>query len=119
MRTRTAATIAACLLAVACGSGTGEDTTTPDADGGGTTAAAAVLTIADFAFGDVPTVETGEEILVRNEDEAVHTVTATDGSFNVRLEGGERETFAVDEAGTYDFSCTIHPSMSATLTVEG
>lgn len=78
-----------------------------------------VITISDFAF-DVPaTVPPGAEVTVVNEDSSFHTVTAADGAFDVDAPGGETVTFtAPDEPGEYAFSCTPHPQMTATLTVE-
>ncbi|MFP5335517.1 MAG: cupredoxin domain-containing protein [Actinomycetes bacterium] len=78
-----------------------------------------VITISDFAF-DVPaTVPPGAEVTVVNEDSSFHTVTAADGAFDVDAPGGETVTFtAPEEPGEYAFSCTPHPRMTATLTVE-
>lgn len=84
---------------------TGEDETGEEAD----------IVIDDFAF-TVESVETGT-ITIRNDDSASHTVTADDGSFDVEIAAGDTGTIEVDEAGSYPFSCTIHPDMQATLEV--
>jgi plastocyanin len=81
-------------------------------------AAAAGLVIVDFGFEpDTLEVAVGTTVEVRNEDGATHTVTAEDGSFDVRLAGGQTLSFEVDEPGSYPFACAIHPSMTGTLLV--
>jgi plastocyanin len=74
--------------------------------------AGAALTIVDFAF-DPATLEVsaGATVEVVNQDSAAHTVTAEDGSFDLRLEGGEQGTITVEEPGSYAYACAIHPSM--------
>jgi len=75
-----------------------------------------MLVIQGFEFEDL-TVAAGAEILIDNRDSAGHTVTG-DG-FDVSVSGGSTATFtAPDSPGAYEFVCTIHPTMVATLTVE-
>ena len=82
-------------------------------------AAAAEITITDFAFTVPASVSPGAEITVINEDMAFHTVTADDGSFDIGARQGEPVTFtAPTEAGEYTFHCGPHPEMVATLVVE-
>jgi plastocyanin len=95
--------------------GATEDTTedTTEEDG-----AAAGLVIVDFAFEpDTLEVAAGTTIEVLNEDGATHTVTADDGSFDVRLAGGQTLSFQVEEPGTFPYACAIHPAMTGTLVV--
>jgi plastocyanin len=72
------------------------------------------------------TINVGDEVLFLNEDTFAHTVTeGTDGDAvedpivdeEVTGRGDVRVTF--DEAGTYEITCEIHPSMQMTITVEG
>ncbi len=94
----------------------GDDTTTTAAAGGGT----ATITIADFAFVDVPTVSVGDTVVVENTDSASHTWTSRDGAFDSgTLGAGDTFEFTFTEPGDYDFFCQIHPSMTGTITVEG
>ncbi len=78
------------------------------------------LVIADFAFSPV-TAPAGSTVVVVNEDDATHTVTASDGVFDTgRIEAlGEAEITAPGEPGDYRFFCAIHPSMAGILVVEG
>jgi plastocyanin len=61
-----------------------------------------------------------------NNDGAAHTVTegsdgtAADGArFDEQVANGAEVTVTFDEAGTYEITCTLHPSMNMTVTVEG
>ncbi|MBA0127034.1 cupredoxin domain-containing protein [Haloechinothrix sp. YIM 98757] len=96
-----------------------EETTESD----GTTEAAAEpaeIGIKDFEFTLPDSVAPGAEITVTNEDNAAHTVTATEqGDFDTEIQGGETATFtAPSEPGSYPLECTFHPSMTGTLVVE-
>jgi plastocyanin len=94
------------------------DEVTDEAAGDGA-ASTAGLVVVDFGFEpETLDVEAGATIEVVNEDAVTHTVTAEDGSFDVRLAGGgDRATFTVDDAGSYPFACAIHPSMTGTIVV--
>ena len=53
-----------------------------------------------------------------NEDEAVHTVTAADKSWDSgRLPLGATFSQTFSQAGTYEFVCSIHAAMKGTITV--
>ena len=54
-----------------------------------------------------------------NQDTAPHTVSALDGSFVWRVEGGQTGTFTHTLApGSYPVRCDVHPSrMTGTLVV--
>lgn len=80
----------------------------------------AVITVGDFSYDLPPSVAPGSTVTVINEGEATHTVTAQgEGSFEAIAAGGETVTFtAPEEPGEYPITCTYHPEMSGTLTVE-
>jgi plastocyanin len=72
------------------------------------------------------TVAVGTEVQFVNADGFAHTVTeGTDGQAvddpivdeEIAQNGTVSVTF--DEAGTFDITCKIHPSMNMTITVEG
>ncbi|MGH3718790.1 MAG: cupredoxin domain-containing protein [Pseudonocardiaceae bacterium] len=84
-------------------------------------AASATVVMKNFTFMPASlTVAPGTRITVTNEDQAPHTVTANDKSFDTgRISGGERgEITAPTKPGSYPYICTIHPYMTGTLIVQ-
>lgn len=81
--------------------------------------AAEAITIDDFAFSPAELgVEAGAEVEVTNDDDAAHTWTADDGTFDSgNLESGDSFRHTFDEAGTFAFHCELHPSMKGTVVV--
>jgi plastocyanin len=83
------------------------------------------VSIQDFFFdpGQL-SVAPGTTVTWVNEGQAPHTVTSTDGKEldSATLQPGDTYTFTFDEgdAGeTYAYQCTIHPQMTASVTVSG
>jgi plastocyanin len=83
------------------------------------------VSIQDFFFdpGQL-TVAPGTTVTWVNKGEAPHTVTSTDGKEldSATLQPGDTYsfTFKDDDAGeTYAYQCTIHPQMTASVTVSG
>lgn len=104
--------------------GTGQpsqDQAAPAAESPAPVAAPAVVTIEGFAFGGATTAQPGQTVTVQNLDSAPHTMTARDGSFDSgNIGGGGTGTLTLpDTPGTYEFFCLIHPSMVASITVQG
>ena len=97
----------------------GPAASSPAAPGGSTApAAAATITIRDFAYDVSATVSAGAEIMVVNEDGEAHTLTLGGSDVNVVVQGKETATFtAPSKAGTYEISCDFHGSMSSELIV--
>lgn len=96
--------------------GSGRDTSGGSVVRGGLTA---TVTIEDYAFArrnlEVPV---GATVTWTNVDAAAHDATSRDGDWKTqRLSGGESETLTFDEPGSYDYYCSIHPSMKARLVV--
>lgn len=78
------------------------------------------IVIDQFVFTGNMTVASGETVPVTNIDGAQHTLTSSDGLFDTGLleAGGAAGTFvAPTEPGTYTFFCSVHPSMTGTITV--
>jgi plastocyanin len=80
------------------------------------------ITIADFAFDpNCFTASASQGISIVNQDDADHTFTVPDTSIDVPIAAGE--TFNGEplaggiEPGTYDFLCTLHPTMAGQVTV--
>jgi plastocyanin len=106
-------------LVVGCGTNAASNSR----GGGGSTAAPASNTIVIKNFSFVPaslTVAPGAKITVINEDQAPHTVTANDKSFDTGvITGGQRGEFtAPSKPGSYPYLCTIHQYMTGTLIVQ-
>jgi plastocyanin len=90
-------------------------TTTTSEDGDG-------VAIKDFAFGpDELFVSVGETVRWTNDEDGVgHTTTSDDGVWQSgTLNPGDTFEHTFDDAGTFTYFCSIHPSMTATITVEG
>jgi plastocyanin len=124
--TRPIALLSALLLLVgvglaACGDDDGGDKA---ADTSSSTTAApeeSEITIVakDFSLTSV-TAKPGEEVYLSNTGTKTHTVTADDGAFDTGnvAPGSEADFDAPTEPGTYTYHCSIHASMTGTLTVE-
>ena len=76
--------------------------------------------IKSFKFDDAEiTIAVGDSIVWLNQDGAPNTATAGDGSFDTgRLGKGVSGEILFTVAGTYDYICTIHPSMKGTVVVK-
>ncbi|MGZ4287237.1 MAG: cupredoxin domain-containing protein [Solirubrobacteraceae bacterium] len=112
------------LLVAGCGSGTESSS--------GVTKKAAVSTVPagrtvrivmrSLAF-NPPAVraKVGQTVIWTNEDNAPHNVTYVSGprfrSSRPKLRPGARFSLTLDHPGTIDYYCSIHPWMTATITV--
>lgn len=115
MRRMLSILLAAGLLA-GCGGGDDEPAATegaPSADG----AQVAMEGIA-YAPEEVE-VRVGQTVTWTNNDEVMHDVVATDGAeFESELFGqGGTYSFTPTESGEIDYVCTVHPTMTGTITV--
>lgn len=93
----------------------GQTSTSKSAEASGET-----VNISQMRF-DPPnlSIATGETVTWRMNDGVPHTVTAEDGSFSSRtLSRGGRFSHTFDQPGTYEYVCSIHPSMRGRITVE-
>jgi plastocyanin len=119
------AALAIAIVAAGCG---GND------NGGSSTAASTAASQSSSAGGAVAvsmkniqfapketTVKVGQKVTWTNDDTTDHNVTAESGaSFKSKNFGnGGTFSFTPDKAGTIKYVCTIHPGMTATLTVTG
>lgn len=66
------------------------------------------------------TVKVGGTVMWSWQDDAAsHTVTADDGSFDSGTKSkGDSFSFKFDKAGSVGYSCTIHPNMKGSITVQ-
>jgi plastocyanin len=77
--------------------------------------------IKDFKFQpDSLTVNAGEIVEWKNQDIFPHTATAKDGKTfdSGHLSNGDSWQFKPSQKGTFDYVCTLHPNMKATLIVK-
>jgi plastocyanin len=76
------------------------------------------VTIKEFTFNpDTLTVKVGEVVTWVNEDGVVHAVNSS--AFNSpNIKNGESYKFQFTTAGTYEYSCGIHPYMKGRVVVE-
>ena len=76
------------------------------------------VSIKDFKFNPaVITITKGTKVIWVNEDSAPHTATS-EGSFDSGiLSKGQSFSHIFNEAGTFDYKCSIHPSMKGKVTV--
>lgn len=107
-------TVAVILVLGACSS----DDDEPAAPQAGDAAGAAV-TIQNFSFDPAELeVEAGTAVTATNDDSVAHTWTADDGAFDSgNLASGESFKHVLDEAGTFTYHCTLHPTMTGEVTV--
>ena len=108
--------VAGALLLAACSGESSGGTTTVQ------NGSSAEVSIEGFAFGpDAITISVGDSISWTNDESSiVHTTTSDDGlwdSGNISMGDTFKHTF--DDAGTFTYICTIHASMTATITVNG
>jgi len=80
------------------------------------------ITIADFAFDpNCFTASASQGITIVNQDAADHTFTITGTDIDVPIAAGQ--TFNGEpisgavSPGTYDFLCTLHPTMTGQVTI--
>ena len=81
--------------------------------------------IATLKFGPNVTVAAGTTVTWKNGDTVPHTATegsngvkAPNARFDVQLPVGASASFTFTAPGTYQVTCTLHPTMNMTVTVQ-
>jgi plastocyanin len=114
------------LAAAGCGSSNSSSTSSGSSSSGSTAAASSsgggvAIKMQNIAFDpkDV-TVKVGQKITWTNDDSVDHNVTSQSGESIKSDNFGKGATFSFTptKAGTINYVCTIHPGMTATLTVQ-
>lgn len=78
------------------------------------------VSVVSFAFEpEVLEVVIGDTVQWTNDAGVDHTVTSEDDAFADILNPGETFEHTFDLAGTFEYFCSIHPSMVATIEVAG
>ena len=82
-------------------------------------ATGSAVSIANFSFQPpTMTIAVGTTVTWTNSDSTGHTVTADDGSFKSdKLATGATFSQTFAKAGTFAYHCSIHPSMTGTISV--
>lgn len=129
------------LTAIGCGSGDDSDSqstaasssTSSDTSGADSSASSSssstggtastggdTVDIVDFDYDPKTiTVNAGDSIEFVNEDDAAHTATADDSSFDTdTLNKGDKSTIKFDKPGSYAYYCRFHAFMKATVEVK-
>ena len=76
------------------------------------------VTIENFTFNPAELqIKVGDTVTWTNMDSAPHTVLS-DSFQSDTLNNGDSFSFTFDKAGTYDYSCGIHPAMKGKIIVE-
>lgn len=85
----------------------------------GDSSSTVTIDIANFAFSpNNLELQVGTTVTWTNLDDAPHTATADDKSFDSgRLGKNESFSYTFEEAGTFTYYCAFHPSMTAIITV--
>ena len=77
------------------------------------------IRIKNFAFDPASiTVKVGSTVRWENKDSVPHRILFADGTYSQVLAASDSWSRKIDKAGTYDYSCTIHPSMQGTVIVQ-
>ena len=78
------------------------------------------IDVKNFMFAPVSmTVKSGATVTWVNRDQEPHTVVSSEGLFRSgAIDTGESFSFKFEKPGTYQYVCTIHPRMVATVVVQ-
>jgi plastocyanin len=112
------------LAAAGCGGsddGGSSTSSAPAATSSSSSGGGVAIKMANIAFDPkAVTVKVGQKITWTNDDSTDHNVTADSGADFKSDDFGKGGTFdfTPDKAGTIKYECTIHPGMTATITVQ-
>ena len=77
------------------------------------------ILIKNFAFDPASiTVKVGSTVRWVNQDSVPHRILFADGADSTVLAGSQSWSRKFDQDGTYDYACTIHPTMQGIVIVE-
>ena len=110
--------LALALALVGCSSGGATTPTNTGSTTGGSSSAGPTVVEKGFAF-DPATLEVkvGDTVTFKNEDSAPHNVKI-DGKELGTQDPGASVTWTAAAAGSFPYSCTIHPSMTGEIVVK-
>lgn len=78
------------------------------------------VTIDNFSFGPMElTIPAGTQVMWINKDDVPHTVVSVDKKFKSKaLDTDDKFSFTFQQAGTYEYFCSVHPKMTAKIIVK-
>ena len=77
------------------------------------------ISIINMQFPSVTTIKKGQTVRWTNNDGFAHTVTFTDITLNSgNLPSGGKFEATFNDLGTFNYKCSIHPSMTGKIVVE-
>jgi plastocyanin len=86
---------------------------------------AVTVEVKNLSFGPDLTIAAGTTVTWTNADAVAHTasqgsggVKAPDALFDIQLPVGGSGNYTFADAGTYKVTCTVHPTMNMTITVQ-
>lgn len=117
-RNRLAAGLFALVLTVALGAcGDSDDANDAAGDANGGAADGKTVGLKDLKFKpEKLTVKVGDTVTWRWQENVLHNVVADEFKSENLSKGTYTHTF--DQAGTYDYRCTLHPGMDGEVVVE-
>ena len=78
------------------------------------------VAISGFSFSPrTVTVNVGDSVTWTNSDAQTHTATSGSAWDTGDIGNGESKSITMSRAGTFEYICTIHPTMSGTVVVRG
>lgn len=82
--------------------------------------AAKEVTIDNFSFGPMElTVPVGTQVTWVNKDDVPHVVMSVDKTFKSKaLDTDDKFSFTFQQAGTYEYFCSVHPKMTGKIVVK-
>ena len=96
-------------------------TSTPLSSPNSSQSKTASVTISNFAFSPAAlTVKKGTTVTWTNQGSTAHTVVENDSQSGPKsgdLNHGQSYSFTYNTVGTFNYHCSIHPSMTGTVTV--
>ena len=76
------------------------------------------VVMSNMQYGAIPSgVKVGDTIIWVNHDTVIHSVTARDHSFDLRINPGQTVKMPVTAAGRIVIYCLFHPDMRSSITV--
>ena len=77
--------------------------------------------IQNFSFSpSTLTINVGDTVIWTNQDSISHTITSDSGTElnSLQLSNGQTYSHTFNTAGTYNYHCSVHPTMKGTIVVE-